>query len=91
MMYTIDDYLGALAGCRITIRHILYKGGKLMRDRRAFLQETQPAFYIFGHRHRSNVEWFDKTLVFNQIQILAHAGSHAILRSCSELQKNKSG
>jgi hypothetical protein len=56
MMYTIDDYLGALAGCRITIRHILYKGGKLTRDRRAFLQETQLAFCIFGHRHRSNVE-----------------------------------
>src|SRR5580765_681097 len=41
----------------------------------------------FGHMHRSNVEWFDKTLLFNQIQISTHAGGHAILRSCLELQK----
>ena len=59
-----------------------------MRDRRAFLQEAQPAFCIFGHRYRSIVEWFDKTLLSNQIQISAHAGGHAILRSCSELQKH---
>jgi putative phosphoesterase len=54
-----------LAGCRIAIRHILYKGGKLTKDGRAFLQETQPDLCIFGHTHQPKAEWFGKTLLFN--------------------------
>ena len=54
-----------LAGRRIAIRHILYEGGKLTKDGRAFLQENQPDLCIFGHSHRPKVEWFGKMLLFN--------------------------
>jgi len=54
-----------LAGRRIAIRHILYEGGKLTKDGRAFLQENQPDLCIFGHTHQPKVEWFGKTLLFN--------------------------
>jgi uncharacterized protein len=54
-----------LGGRRIAIRHILYKGGKLTKDGRLFLQESQPDLCIFGHTHQSKVEWFGKTLLFN--------------------------
>ena len=54
-----------LAGRRIAIRHILYEGGKLTKEGRAFLQENQPDLCIFGHTHRPKVEWFGKTLLFN--------------------------
>lgn len=54
-----------LAGRRIAIRHILYEGGKLTKEGRAFLQENQPDLCIFGHTHRPKVEWFGDTLLFN--------------------------
>ena len=54
-----------LTGCRIAIRHILYEGGKLTKEGRAFLQENQLDLCIFGHMHQPKVEWFGKTLVFN--------------------------
>jgi putative phosphoesterase len=54
-----------LAGRRIAIRHILYKGGKLTEGGRAFLQEIQPDICIFGHTHQPKIEWFGKTLLFN--------------------------
>jgi putative phosphoesterase len=54
-----------LAGRRIAIRHILYKGGKLTRDGRALVHREQPDICIFGHTHQLKVEWFGKTLLFN--------------------------
>lgn len=54
-----------LAGRRIAIRHILYEGGKLTKDGRAFLDREQPDICIFGHTHQPKVEWFGKTLLFN--------------------------
>jgi len=54
-----------LADCRIAIRHILYEGGKLTKDGRAFLQAEQPDLCVFGHTHQLRVEWFGKTLLFN--------------------------
>ena len=54
-----------LTGRRIVIRHILYEGGKLTKDGRAFLQEEQPDLCIFGHTHQPKAEWFGKTLLFN--------------------------
>ena len=54
-----------LAGRRIAIRHILYKGGKLTKDGRTFLQKIQPDICIFGHTHQPKIEWFGKTLLFN--------------------------
>ena len=54
-----------LAGCRIAIRHILYEGGKLTKDGRAFLDREQPDLCVFGHTHQPKVEWLGKTLLFN--------------------------
>jgi putative phosphoesterase len=54
-----------LAGRRIAIRHILYKGGKLTECGRAFLQKTEPDICIFGHTHQPKTEWFGKTFLFN--------------------------
>ena len=54
-----------LAGCRIVIRHILYEGGKMTKEGRAFLEREHPDVCIFGHTHQPKVEWFGKTLLFN--------------------------
>ena len=54
-----------LAGLRIAIRHILYEGGKLTKDGRAFLDREQPDLCVFGHTHQPKVEWLSKTLLFN--------------------------
>lgn len=54
-----------LAGRRIALRHILYEGGKLTKDGRAFLDCEQPDICIFGHTHQPKTEWFGKTLLFN--------------------------
>jgi putative phosphoesterase len=54
-----------LAGRRIAIRHILYEGGKLTKDGRAFLDHEQPDICVFGHTHQPKVEWLGKTLLFN--------------------------
>lgn len=54
-----------LAGLRIAIRHIVYEGGKLTKDGRAFLDREQPDICIFGHTHQPRAEWFGKTLLFN--------------------------
>jgi len=54
-----------LAGCRIAIRHILYEGGKLTRDGRAFLDREQADICVFGHTHQPKKELFGDTLLFN--------------------------
>ena len=54
-----------LAGRRIAIRHILYEGGKLTKDGRAFLDRERPDICVFGHTHQPKIEWFGKTLLFN--------------------------
>ena len=54
-----------LAGLRIAIRHILYEGGKLTKDGRAFLDREQPDLCVFGHTHQPKIEWLSKTLLFN--------------------------
>ena len=54
-----------LAGRRIAIRHILYEGGKLTKEGRAFLDRERPDICIFGHTHQPKAEWFGKTLLFN--------------------------
>ena len=54
-----------LAGHRIAIRHVLYKGGKLTKDGRAFLDRERPDICVFGHTHQPKVEWLGKTLLFN--------------------------
>jgi uncharacterized protein len=54
-----------LAGHRIAIRHILYEGGKLKKDGRAFLEREQPDICVFGHTHQPKIEWLGKILLFN--------------------------
>ena len=54
-----------LADCRIAIRHILYEGGKLMKDGRAFLDRERPDICVFGHTHQPKREWLGNTLLFN--------------------------
>jgi predicted phosphodiesterase len=77
-----------LAGHRIAIYHILYEGGKLMKDGRAFLDREQPDICVFGHTHQSKIEWCGKTLLFNpesagpkRFKLLRGLG---ILRLCSD-------
>jgi putative phosphoesterase len=50
---------------RIALRHILYEGGKLTKEGRAFLDREQPDICVFGHTHRQKTEWLGKTLLFN--------------------------
>jgi uncharacterized protein len=54
-----------LAGFCIAIRHILYDGGKLTKEGRAFLDHERPDVCVFGHTHQPKVEWVGKTLLFN--------------------------
>ena len=54
-----------LAGRRLAVRHIVYEGGKLTKEARAFLRREQPDICIFGHTHQPKVEWLGKTLLFN--------------------------
>ncbi len=54
-----------LSGFRIAIRHILYEGGKLTKEGRAFLDRTRPDICIFGHTHQPKSEWLGDTLLFN--------------------------
>jgi putative phosphoesterase len=54
-----------LASLRVAIRHVLYEGGRLTKDGRAFLDCEQPDICIFGHTHQPKAEWFGKTLLFN--------------------------
>jgi uncharacterized protein len=54
-----------LCGQRIAIRHIVYQGGRLTKEGRAFLERTRPDICIFGHTHQPKIEWFGKTLLFN--------------------------
>jgi len=54
-----------LLGLRVAVRHILYEGGKLTKDGRAFLDREGPDICVFGHTHQPKVEWFGKTLLFN--------------------------
>jgi putative phosphoesterase len=54
-----------LAGLQIAIRHILYAGGKLTKEGRAFLTHLRPDVCIFGHTHQPRNEWLGDTLLFN--------------------------
>lgn len=54
-----------LGGRRLAIRHILYEGGKLTKEGRAFLDREQPDICVFGHTHQPRAESYGKTLLFN--------------------------
>ena len=54
-----------LFGIRVGLRHVVYEGGKLTRDGRAFLDREQPDICIFGHTHQPKRGWLGETLLFN--------------------------
>jgi putative phosphoesterase len=54
-----------LGGRRIAIRHILYEGGKLTKEGRAFVERERPDVCIFGHTHQPKADWLGATLLFN--------------------------
>ncbi len=54
-----------IGGRTIAIRHIVYEGGKLTREGRAFLDRERPDVCIFGHTHQPRTEWYGRTLLFN--------------------------
>ncbi|MGH7236048.1 MAG: metallophosphoesterase family protein, partial [Nitrospiraceae bacterium] len=54
-----------LGGKRVAIRHIVYEGGKLTDEGRAFLDRERPDICIFGHTHQPKAEWLGATLLFN--------------------------
>lgn len=54
-----------LGGRRIALRHILYKGGKLTKEGRAFLERERPDVCIFGHTHQPKAQRFGAILLFN--------------------------
>lgn len=60
-----SERMAKLAGRRIAIRHVLYEGGKLTKEGRAFLERERPDICIFGHTHQPKAEWFGTTLLFN--------------------------
>lgn len=54
-----------LGGYRIAIRHIVYQGGTLTNEGRAFLERVQPDVCIFGHTHRPVIEHLGNILLLN--------------------------
>jgi hypothetical protein len=54
-----------LAGYRIAVRHVVYEGGKVHREARAFLDREQPDLCIFGHTHQPKIERLGRTLLIN--------------------------
>ena len=54
-----------LGGKRVAIRHIMYAGGKLTKEGRAFLDRERPDVCIFGHTHQPKADWHGATLLFN--------------------------
>jgi hypothetical protein len=54
-----------LGGRRIAIKHIVFEGGKITNDGRAFLERARPDVCVFGHTHRPTAEWVGATLLFN--------------------------
>lgn len=59
------ETLMALGGRKIAVKHILFEGGKLTREGRAFLDRERPDVCIFGHTHQPRSEWYGPTLLFN--------------------------
>jgi putative phosphoesterase len=54
-----------LAGRCVAIRHVIYQGGKLTRDGRAFLERERPEICILGHTHQPKIERIGKILLIN--------------------------
>ena len=54
-----------VAGRRVAIRHVLYEGGRLTPEARAYLEREQPDVCVFGHTHKPTRERFGNTLLVN--------------------------
>jgi len=54
-----------LGGKRVAIRHIVYEGGKLSGEGRAFLDRERPDVCVFGHTHQPKAQRSGSILLFN--------------------------
>jgi len=54
-----------LGGKRMAIRHIVYEGGKLTDEGRAFLERERPDVCVFGHTHQPKAQRAGSILLFN--------------------------
>lgn len=54
-----------LEGCRIAVRHVLFEGGKLTKEGKAFIERVHPDVCIFGHSHQPTIEHLGNILFVN--------------------------
>jgi putative phosphoesterase len=60
-----SEMIVELGGKRIGLKHILYEGGRITKEGRAFLERERPDVCVFGHTHQPRTEQRDGTLLFN--------------------------
>jgi uncharacterized protein len=52
-------------GKKIAVCHVLYERGKLTQEAKSWLDRERPDICVLGHSHRSTIEQFGPTLLFN--------------------------
>ena len=52
-------------GKKIAVCHVLYERGKLTQEAKSWLDRERPDICVFGHSHRSTIEQYGPTLLFN--------------------------
>jgi putative phosphoesterase len=52
-------------GKKIAVCHVLYEKGKLTQEAKSWLDRERPDICVFGHSHRSTIEQYGPTLLFN--------------------------
>jgi putative phosphoesterase len=52
-------------GKKIAVCHVLYEKGKLTQEGKSWLDRERPDICVFGHSHRSTIEQYGPTLLFN--------------------------
>jgi putative phosphoesterase len=52
-------------GKKIAVCHVLYAKGKLTQEAKSWLDRERPDICVFGHSHRSTIEQYGPTLLFN--------------------------
>jgi len=52
-------------GKKIALCHVLYEKRKLTREAKSWLDRERPDICVFGHSHRSTIEQYGPTLLFN--------------------------
>jgi putative phosphoesterase len=52
-------------GKKIAVCHVVYEKGKLTQEVKSWLDRERPDICVFGHSHRSTIEQYGPTLLFN--------------------------